>query len=77
MNKEHITIHTNVIPLDSLLKWIGIVNTGGEAKALIQSGQVFVNGFVELRRGRKLQPGDKIVVDNKSWILRREIELCT
>ena len=34
----------------------------GEAKMLIQEGLVTVNGYVELRRGRRLQPGDEVVV---------------
>ena len=46
--------------LDQFLKWQGWVATGGEAKHLIQSGQVCVNGSVETRRGRHLKPGDLI-----------------
>ncbi len=46
--------------LDQFLKWQGLVGTGGEAKFRIQGGEVRVNGAVEQRRGRKLQPGDRI-----------------
>ena len=46
--------------LDQFLKWQGWVTTGGEAKQLIQSGQVTVNGSVEIRRGFKLQSGDHV-----------------
>ena len=46
--------------LDQFLKWHGLVSTGGEAKHLITSGDVLVNGSVELRRGRKLSQGDEI-----------------
>ena len=45
------------IKLDQFLKLANVVQTGGEAKVLIQSGQVLVNGQVETRRGRKLRPG--------------------
>ncbi len=42
------------------MKWKGWVGTGGEAKHLIQSGKVFVNGSIESRRGRRLRNGDQI-----------------
>lgn len=53
-------ITTEYIKLDSLLKAVNIVGSGGEAKIVIADGLVRVNGEVELRRGRKLYPGDKI-----------------
>ena len=45
--------------LDQFLKWHNIVSSGGEAKTLIKSGYVKVNGLIEKRRGRKLIRGDK------------------
>jgi ribosome-associated protein len=50
------------IKLDQFLKLMGVVQTGGEAKLLIQNGDVKVNGSVEIRRGRKLVEGDRISV---------------
>ena len=46
--------------LDQFLKWMGWVSTGGEAKHLIRSGKVSVNGIIERRRGRQLKTGDTI-----------------
>ena len=46
--------------LDQFLKWQGVVGTGGEAKLRIQQGEVQVNGVVEERRGRQLQPSDLV-----------------
>ncbi len=46
--------------LDQFLKWRNLVSSGGEAKIYIKSGQVKVNGEIELRRGRKLNNGDKV-----------------
>lgn len=46
--------------LDQFLKWHGWVATGGEAKYLIQAGQVIVNDSVETRRGRHLKQGDRV-----------------
>ena len=47
--------------LDQFLKWHNIASSGGEAKIFIKSGQVKVNGKIELKRGRKLVKGDKVM----------------
>ena len=54
--------------LDQFLKWNNIVSSGGEAKILINSGQVKVNGEIEKRRGRKLVKGDKVMFINNELI---------
>ncbi len=53
-------IDTDHIKLDSFLKAVGAVMSGGEAKMLIANGMVRVNGEIELRRGRKLRSGDRV-----------------
>jgi ribosome-associated protein len=53
------------ITLSQALKATNVVGTGGEAKVLIQAGEVQVNGEVETRRGRKLQEGDVIDVGDE------------
>ena len=63
---EIIRINTAYIKLDSLLKRAGLVETGGEAKILIQEGQVEVNGEVCTMRGKKLRPGDQITLDGET-----------
>jgi len=50
------------ITLDALLKATGLAGSGGEAKALIVSGAVLVNGEAETRRGRKLRAGDTVAL---------------
>ena len=50
------------IRLDQFIKLKGLAETGGQAKVMIQGGQVRVNGEVETRRGRQLQPGDRVEV---------------
>jgi len=47
--------------LDQFLKWKNLVSSGGEAKNLIKLGYVKVNGQIEIRRGRKLKVGDKVM----------------
>ncbi len=50
------------ITLGQALKAASIAGTGGEAKVLVQTGEVTVNGEVEKRRGRKLREGDIVEV---------------
>lgn len=63
-----------IIKLDQFLKLAQIVESGGQAKVLIQSGQVKVNSEVETRRGRKLHPGDTVEVDGEQMIVGWEEE---
>lgn len=73
MAEKTIGIATEYITLDAFLKWAGVVDTGGHAKALVASGEVRVNGEVETRRGRKLRPGDRIAVPGAGqWLLTQE-----
>lgn len=62
MATEKIAIKTEFIKLDSLLKFSNVVLTGGEAKLAIQDGDVTVNGQVCTMRGKKIRPGDVVVV---------------
>ena len=55
-----IEIQEDNIRLGQLLKVANLVSTGGEAKALIQGGEVRVNGEIETRRGRQLKHLDLI-----------------
>jgi len=64
-------IATEYIKLDSFLKLVGAVNSGGEAKILITEGLVFVNGEKEFRRGRKLYNGDKVELNGKVYSIKR------
>jgi len=66
-------ITTEYIKLDSFLKAVNAVGSGGEAKMLIADGLVKVNGEVELRRGRKLRPGDKVEFAGRRYAVEGEI----
>ena len=57
---EIITIDTEYIKLDALLKFASLVGSGGEAKFAIAEGLVKVNGEVCTQRGKKLRPGDVV-----------------
>lgn len=60
MAQKTVSITTEFIKLEALLKLANLVGTGGEAKMLIQDGQAFVNGEVCTMRGKKLRPGDTV-----------------
>lgn len=66
MSKNSIKITMEFIKLDALLKFASMVGSGGEAKNLIQNGEVLVNGEVCTMRGKKIRPGDTVTLgDNE------------
>lgn len=65
MQHEMIGIRTEFIKLDQFLKFAGAAETGGHAKELVFDGMVSVNGEVCTMRGKKLRPGDVVVVDGQ------------
>ena len=67
-----ITITTEFIKLDSLLKLSGLCYTGGEAKEVVQAGQVLVNGEVCTQRGKKLRDGDTATYAGKTVRVKSE-----
>ncbi|MCI7254666.1 MAG: RNA-binding S4 domain-containing protein [Oscillospiraceae bacterium] len=68
---DSILIHTDFIKLDAMLKFAGLVETGGEAKLLIQQGQVQVNGEVCTMRGKKLRGGDTVTLAGRTVAVRQ------
>ena len=69
MQSEPIQIPTEFIKLQDLLKFAGAVETGGDAKLIIQEGRVAVNGEVCTMRGKKLRPGDRAVIDDETELV--------
>lgn len=64
MEKQIIFIDTEFIKLQDLLKFAGLVETGGQAKILIQDGYVTVNGEICTMRGKKIRNGDIVTLDD-------------
>ena len=64
MEQRTVSIQTEYIKLEALLKYEGVAETGGQAKELIQAGAVTVNGAVCTQRGKKLRSGDKVEADS-------------
>jgi ribosome-associated protein len=65
MKEQNVVIETDSITLAALLKWAGITGTGGEAKQLVNSGLVSVNGNITTQRGKRIFPGDDICINNQ------------
>lgn len=59
------------IRLDHFIKMCGIVDTGGQAKQIIQAGEVLVNGRLENRRRKQLLEGDVVTVNGEDWLVER------
>ena len=66
------TKNDNTIKLDKFLKLIAIASTGGQAKLMVQGGQVLVNGELETRRGKQLVSGDVVTVGDRSFTVNLE-----
>ncbi|MEU4562302.1 RNA-binding S4 domain-containing protein [Actinoplanes sp. NPDC023936] len=61
-----VSIGGDMIRLGQFLKLADLIDTGGEGKILVASGDVAVNGEVDTRRGRQLHPGDVVEVQGRS-----------
>lgn len=70
MPGKDVVIHGPSIRLDQFLKWAALAATGGQAKEMIQSGLVKVNGTIEQRRSHILKPGDEVEVRGDSYQIK-------
>lgn len=69
---KEIKIDTEYITLGKFLKYVNAVDSGALAKIVILDGEVFVNGEVELRRGKKLRDGDTVSFDGIDYVIKNE-----
>ena len=69
MKRERILagIHSEMIQLDQLIKWLGLSETGGQARMFIDEGKVSVNGKVIFERRKKIIPGDIVIIDGNEY----------
>ena len=68
-NSVPVVIGTEFIKLEAALKYVNATESGGMAKAVIQDGQVKVNGEVCTMRGKKLYPGDRVDFDGVQYLI--------
>ena len=66
---ETIHIKDDFIKLGQALKLAGLVDSGVDAKFVIQDGLVKVNGTVEVQRGKKLVSGDVVSYNGKEFVI--------
>ena len=67
---RQVDISDQPVELFKILKFEGIVVSGGQAKLVISNGQVIVNGEVETRKRRKIMDGDIIVFEEEKLLVR-------
>ena len=68
-NTQTIAVRAEPIELCQLLKFAGLADTGGAAKAMINAGQVSLNGTVELQKRKKVMAGDRVSVDGQTLVV--------
>lgn len=59
---QEITITTQLIQLDQLLKWEGLIETGGQIRPMLDEGLILVNGQKATERRKKIHPGDMVEI---------------
>lgn len=67
---EEVRIKDSYIKLGQALKLAGLVDSGVDAKFVIQNGQVKVNGQVETQRGKKLLENDEVCFEGNTFVIR-------
>lgn len=71
MNKE-VIINTDFITLGQFLKYAGIIQNGGQAKAFLAENEVKINEIIDQRRGKKLFENDKIEINGQKYVICKE-----
>ena len=66
-----VRITTPYITLGQLLKMLDFISSGGEAKVAVKTLKILVNGEAENRRGCKLYPNDKVVINGSSYTIQK------
>lgn len=67
-----IRIKTDYITLGQLIKFVGLISNGCEAKSFVLNNSIFYNGEKENRRGKKIYPNDVVKINNKEYLIERE-----
>ncbi len=68
---EEIYIRDDFIKLGQALKLARLVESGVEAKEVIQDGLVKINGVIDTRRGKKLVADDEVSFDGNSFVIKK------
>lgn len=66
-----IIIGTEFITLGQFLKFVGLIETGGQAKVFLVENLIQVNGAATGQRGKKIYPGDTIRVNDAVFLVAK------
>ena len=69
---KKVTIKTEFITLGQLLKYLSIVGSGGEVKIYLMNNDIYLNEQLENRRGKKIYPGDQIIIDSQVYLIEQD-----
>ncbi|MDE6477282.1 MAG: S4 domain-containing protein YaaA [Mycoplasmoidaceae bacterium] len=67
-----IKIRTEYITLGQLIKFVGLIGNGSQAKSFIANNNITYNGVEEKRRGKKIYVNDVVVVNNAEYLIVKE-----
>ncbi len=67
--KQIVKINSPMIQLNQLLKWIGVLETGGQISFLMEEATVLINGIVVHEKRKKIYPGDTVTIANENYII--------
>lgn len=67
-----IKIYSEPITLGQLVKFLGLIYSGGEVKNFLEENNIFVNEISEKRRGKKLFSGDLVQINDQKYVLKIE-----
>ena len=62
-----VKIVSEYITLGQFIKFVGIIGNGSEAKIYLANHEVYINDELDLRRGRKIYPGDTVKIEKKIY----------
>lgn len=65
MNQETVSIHTEYIQLDQLLKYANVLATGGQVKVLLEEEKITLNGVIITEKRKKIYPNDVVIVGDE------------
>lgn len=68
MNQETVSIHTEYIQLDQLLKYANVLATGGQVKVLLEEKKITLNGVIITEKRKKIYPNDVVTITNEITI---------
>lgn len=73
--KQIVKISSAMIQLNQLLKWIGILETGGQIGFLLEEKAILLNGVVVQEKRKKIYPGDTVTINNEDYFVMRDEEV--